>query len=310
MQAVTPTPSSLLMRPRDLETGPGPVIPLVAWNAIQRYAASGAKLPASSSFVEADAAFRAIRAHCRTWNETLAARVIQTIADLRDFANDTPARFAALRGLLKETAATTSETLRAQLRDMRQAIDRTEANAEDVSRQIAQFSRDCGADAATVRRLLNVLQPRFDARQKELVGQLASIAGKEREVAALARQLQAGGLGTHAAELKRRSAQLSTEIAGARVILNAQSAIFSPVQSVLDALLPLEPQLGAVLGPLQRTNGVWQALASDLKSIEDHLSTEPSNDSLLLELDLEAAESEWGLVKTAADAFIVSARSS
>ena len=292
------------------------------------------------------ACYESLNTHCIGWRDTIYPAVVSLASDIHQYgAQKAPTFYGAI---LKEADALvanpadekTKATLKAILDNLSAEATRYQAKAAGIAKQIHQFATDTendettligtdgkgglydkydkefGSESAEVKELnddIAAQQVILDAEMKEYHDDVVIAATTPTYawvpfVGWIAAAGVAGTYGQRAVEALRAAHAARDQITADNELLARDQRLMDAIKMAQRSLTNIAGQVGAALPAIQKVEGVWGAIASDIDAIVALIDRDIRQAiPILMSLGIDEAIQSWQSVADEADQFRVNA---
>ena len=307
----------------------------------------GAGAPDSmSDFEPLIACYKGINAHCTTWQNTIFPATVSLASDIHQYgAAKAPTFYAAIlteaNVLINDpTNANAQAALKAILDNLSETATRYQQQAAAVSQQIQSFATDSAADRVALigvngdAGLVKYYDDKYGAQSAEVKQMQDDIAAQQVicdaamdeyhhdvTIAAttptyawipfygwIAGAVVAGMYGQKAVEALHRANDAKAQEDNDSAIIARDRRLMEAIRLAEHSMADIAGKLSAALPIIQKIEGVWGAIASDIAAITTLIDTDIRRAlPVLMSLGVSEAIESWANVADEADTYRVNA---
>ena len=282
-------------------------------------------------FKELLAGYQKVIPHVRTWKDEIFPTTVALAQDISNYALKAGKYYGALyqpmEDLLKNPDdAQAKNRFAAICTNLAKDAADYEGRARDVYKAIQQFSKDTSEDEVLLKGLANTYDGKFgkhSAAMKAWAKEMDDLRieietlNKDYEHACIVAEttptyawillwvaaIVAGVYGARAADLKRKMDEKAGRIATLEDDTRRAVLLTSTLSIAIKGLGDIQKQIAAALPCIQKIQGVWNAIASDLTNVGKIIKQDIVEEELLKDLGVDLAIEQWQKCKEKSDAY-------
>lgn len=281
------------------------------------------------------AAYKGMHDHCQHWRDHSLPDSVSCAADVVHYNDKVPSYYGALRKLLpeleqKSPAKAAVEQFKAILANLSGQAKVYASHAELVRQEMMTFADQSAEDHATIMPLkeayekqLGAESPEIERLTKQLDDDKAELAKWEKEYhddvvkaattptyawiapfGTVAAAIVAGVYGKKATDAKSKADGYRKAISGFQDELQAATTLLMDLTSIYNDMVNISGQLKTALPVIQKIQGVWTAIHSDLDNILRIIEEDIGQaQAIIKSLGIEEAIGSWARVAHEADVY-------
>ncbi|NKY25884.1 alpha-xenorhabdolysin family binary toxin subunit A [Nocardia gamkensis] len=299
-----------------------------------------------SDFTKLIDAYQEINKHVTTWRESIYPATISLASDINDYgSNKAPIYYPPIKDLAQKLTDNPNDQqakdkLKAILDVLKKDADTRVQKATAVTAQIHQFAKDTETDKTTMvgtggdGGLVAYYTGKYGEASKDVAEITKQIADAKAVLKAandeynhdvvvaattptyawlglpgfIAASVVAGVYGSRAIEALHKIDAAKALINSLESKYAAYANLMHAVESAKDSSTTIGQDLTAVLPVIQKIEGVWGAISSDLETIRTMIDKNIEQvPPIIMDLGVDAAIRKWAAVASEADSFRVNA---